>query len=441
MPTSWIAISVWICLFLSAHGEDAGILQPRSCDFYESHAYPATYNVDLNVTCGVSASAPLARHPAFTQGLGLFASRDFPDGEVIAWVPESAHIWEPSIPWSLRHAVAEACEPRAYGDSVLAVSLLVERRDANSRFKHYVAALAQITIPEVGNIVSFTDDHLSVLSASRLDLTERFQGALRCIEAAGRSIDALRTAPPSRGEQLWAYGVVRTRALKLRGRLALIPVIDLANHAATPNAEVGVQEPGGGGILRSLRKLALGEEVTISYGRKASNLELLATHGFVMQPNPVGPLLPVDFTVAIALGSDETSSSPDTGGACKGALSSPHLQRAARLLLDAQSAQCLEERLLKYYEHHPAEIDVLSPLHLEVKGAELLGMACRQVLEEYRKVASVINRLQQHGQRVQDWLMLQVAHEAAEDMRLLKTCSDAAKAHDDGLRAEQRNDL
>jgi len=325
-----------------------------------------------------------------------------------------------------------------YDESLLAVALLVETRDAHSRFKHYIASLGQITLPEIGNIVTFTDDQLSVLNVSRPDYIERFESALHCIEVAKPSIEALRHNPPSKGEQLWAYGIVKSRAVKLKGRLALAPIVDLVNHGLDPSAELGVRESGGV-MLRSLRQLSAGDQVTVSYGYRMSNIELLAMHGFVMPGNQVGPLLPVDFAVAIDLDGDEGQSSSGEIGACKEALSTPHLESDTKLLLDIKSAQCMEDRLFKYYEQHPTEIDVLSPLHIEARGMELIGLVCQQVYERYRNVAITINRLQQHGQRIHDWLMLQVAHEAVEDMRLLTTCADAARANQ-GV-PKERDDL
>jgi len=142
--------------------------------------------------------------------------------------------------------LAEACEPHAYAEAVLATALLVERRDTDSRFKHYVAALAQVTLPELGNIATFANDHLRVLNVTRPDLVASFTSAMSCIEAVQHSIASLHEVPASKGEQLWAYGIVRSRSLHIQGRLALVPVIELANHGRDPNVELTTLAPDGG---------------------------------------------------------------------------------------------------------------------------------------------------------------------------------------------------
>lgn len=429
------------CASLDLH-QVPGAPPPRSCDFYESHAYPATYNVELNVSCGVRIAAPGATGAVAAHGLGLFASRHFPQGETIAWIPESAHLWEPNIPWPIRHVVAENCEPKAYDESLLAVELLVERRDSNSRFKHYIAALAQVTLPEMQNIVLFAKDHISVLNVTQPGIAGSLQSSLRCMEAVLPKIEALREVPPSKGEQLWSLGIVKSRALRLRGRLALVPVADLANHGQQPSAEVSTREPDGGLQFQSLRSLAAGEEVTVAYGLRPNNLELLAQYGFVMPQNPSGMLLPFDFNALVDIeehreGLDELEQLKR----CGEALRSPRLWRDTPMLLEAVPARCLQDRLRRYYELHPSEMAVVSDGHVQTRALELMGQLCRQLLQRYRSVAAVVNRLQQHGQRARDWLTLQVAHEAVEDMRLLTTCTNAAKSREGEAEAAERDDL
>jgi len=405
--------------------------QSRSCDFYESHAFPATYNVDLNVSCDDGVLTTDVVEASASIGLALRTARAFPAGESIVWLPQSSYIWEPNIPWQIRHAVADVCVPRAYAECVLAVALLVERRDAHSRFKYYIAALAQITVLQMRNIVTFARDHLQVLNVTRPDLVDGFETAMRCIRDAQVSIAALIDVPASHGEQLWAYGIVTSRAVKIKGRLALVPVLDLANHAYPASGELTVLEPGGTVALRSLRDLAAGEEITLVYGARMTNLELLAKYGFVDQKQN-DLVLPYDFNNVFqtekATNADDQEEISDLDS-CEQALRLPQLRSDAPLLLDAEPEKCLQQRLVKYFEHHYTEIDLLDNNNVQHKALELIGQLCEQLLSKYKQASGTINRLRQHGQLIKDWVSLELTHCAIDDMRLLDTCITTARSH------------
>ena len=60
---------------------------------------------------------------------------------------------------------------------------------------------------------------------------------------------------------------------------ALMPVLDMANHSASPNARVRQSAVSGDYQLQATRAIAAGEEVTISYG-DLSNDDLFLNHGF-----------------------------------------------------------------------------------------------------------------------------------------------------------------
>jgi len=181
----------------------------------------------------------------------------------------------------------------------------------------------------------------------------------------------------------------------------------------------------------------------LSYGQRDSNLGLLATQGFITPQNPNGALLPFDFNTVYQIRRPNEDIAPEAAEKehCAQALRSPQLFRDAPLLLDAAPAKCLEDRLFRYYEHHYTEIDVLNTEKIHIKALELMSRICQQLLRKYRQVSSTINRLQQHGQRVNDWLTLQVTHEAVEDMRLLEACEGAAKKLLEKSQAKVRDDL
>jgi hypothetical protein len=87
---------------------------------------------------------------------------------------------------------------------------------------------------------------------------------------------------------------VQSRAMtfQLGGRhddynvVALIPVIDLANHSFTPTAFAGPSRNGQRLQLQPLRALKAGEAVTISYIAEANNDDLMRDYGFVVPGNP-----------------------------------------------------------------------------------------------------------------------------------------------------------
>ncbi|KAG6609577.1 Ribosomal N-lysine methyltransferase set10 [Phytophthora cinnamomi] len=89
----------------------------------------------------------------------------------------------------------------------------------------------------------------------------------------------------------WAYSMVSSRAFKVADSQepTLLPVIDMANHAAENPAAHIVKTETGSFQLVTLRKVEKDESVTISYG-DLSNAQLLCRYGFVL-PTPV----PSDF--------------------------------------------------------------------------------------------------------------------------------------------------
>ncbi|KAG1711006.1 hypothetical protein DVH05_013726 [Phytophthora capsici] len=81
----------------------------------------------------------------------------------------------------------------------------------------------------------------------------------------------------------WAYSMVSSRAFKVAdaSEPTLLPVIDMANHAAENPAAHIVKTESGSFQLVALRKVEKNEPVTISYG-DLSNAQLLCRYGFVL---------------------------------------------------------------------------------------------------------------------------------------------------------------
>lgn len=108
-----------------------------------------------------------------------------------------------------------------------------------------------------------------------------------------------RTSGSGLSPLLWAFAACRSRCVHiLPDYYAVIPIIDVANHAMEPSAEVNFLvsnsdadinsgSPDGKIItLCATRDLAEGDEVTISYGDQYSNRRLFVQYGFVVEDNP-----------------------------------------------------------------------------------------------------------------------------------------------------------
>mmetsp|Transcript_24988 Transcript_24988/g.54325 ORF Transcript_24988/g.54325 Transcript_24988/m.54325 type:complete len:401 (+) Transcript_24988:697-1899(+) len=84
----------------------------------------------------------------------------------------------------------------------------------------------------------------------------------------------------------WALACVTSRAFRVRGPshpAACLPLIDMANHSFTPNAEV-LPTPNGVGLFAK-RKVAADEPLLLSYG-PLSNDFLFMDYGFIVPDNP-----------------------------------------------------------------------------------------------------------------------------------------------------------
>ena len=107
-------------------------------------------------------------------------------------------------------------------------------------------------------------------------------------------VSALRTATSLPLDHVrWALGTVATRSCFWPGRggMCLVPFGDLLNHEnpapeapADLGALFGFDQTSRAYVFRAQRRFAKGEEIFISYGRKA-NVELLSIYGFALEEN------------------------------------------------------------------------------------------------------------------------------------------------------------
>lgn len=81
----------------------------------------------------------------------------------------------------------------------------------------------------------------------------------------------------------WAFSIVSSRAHRIGGTDspgALLPVLDVANHSASPNARLAKSPASGEYQLVATAAIAAGDEVTVSYG-PLGNDELVLDYGFM----------------------------------------------------------------------------------------------------------------------------------------------------------------
>lgn len=280
----------------------------------EASAFPAdaTALVDEQVgavaeRCGLrTGRLDVADGP---NGRGLFAAKDFEPGEPLLAVPlglcvlveRAEAISVPGASWAeLTSGKVEGFErmqtfhetyPLPW--SIRASLALLDLVDGSGgRFWQQYASL--LPAPEDYSLPLVLPDELLDLMAdetlaeeSREQRRELFAMCPSLAEADGS--DGL-----ERRGALWAAACVRSRGFALGDELfAVAPFLDMANHTARPNAEVGTQAitrlggaPTGNLQLVATRPIKAGEEVTISYGPALTNEQLFTRYGFTLEPPP-----------------------------------------------------------------------------------------------------------------------------------------------------------
>ena len=211
------------------------------------------------------------------------AARNLATGERVLHVPRALWFDLAQVRTPVGEAIANL--PLASDQTSLAVALIAERRDPDSRWRPYLDALpdrfpglptfqdAAALAPLVGSPVlddvarrrrAVLDDHAAVVERVRpwLDL--------------------------SLAELAWGCAIAASRvfATELEGApgRALIPIADALDHG-TGDVTYRCDAVAGGMEITAARSLAAGEEIHLSYGRK-SNARLFSGYGFCVPDNP-----------------------------------------------------------------------------------------------------------------------------------------------------------
>jgi len=211
------------------------------------------------------------------------AARDLAPGERVLHVPRE--LWFDLA--QARTPVGEAIAnlPLASEQTPLAVALIAERHDPESRWRPYLDALpdrfpgmpmfqdAAALAPLVGSPV------LDAVARRRRAVLDDHAAVAKRLEPW---LD-LSLAELAWGGAICASRVFATTALGVAGR-ALIPIADTLDHGSG-DVEYRCDDAAAGMVITAARTLTAGEEVHLSYGRK-SNVRLLSGYGFCVPENP-----------------------------------------------------------------------------------------------------------------------------------------------------------
>jgi hypothetical protein len=223
-------------------------------------------------------------------GWGLRAAGAAAAGAVLATVPAAAMLRaDAALDGGVLKGAGEEAAAAEFWQLPLALRLLREQLAPASAWAGYTRALPG----RFGSLpLCYRADELRALKseviAARVEALEALNERLARTLAASTDA-ALRAAfpgaRPSASDLQWACCAASSRALLLGGGregddAALVPLLDLVNHASAPNCQL-VRDPASGALSLVAREpLAAGAACTLDYGRHGS-VERMWRYGFV----------------------------------------------------------------------------------------------------------------------------------------------------------------
>ncbi|CAE7450401.1 set10 [Symbiodinium sp. CCMP2456] len=209
--------------------------------------------------------------------------------------------------WVARECHAPAgVHPLAPGEELPGASMLLRRRlvDAVAKPSPFVKAMQPPgSIPlqlATGSLADGPPESLTAALRGTSLLRHTLSLRTKLLEAVGPELQQADDRQHLWELSVWAQSVIMSRAFKIpkgSDRLVLIPIVDIANHAAThkvANADVRNNADGSVSMV-AVRDIAQGEEVRICYG-EYTNEQLLFCYGFVIPDNPCqGLVCPLQF--------------------------------------------------------------------------------------------------------------------------------------------------
>lgn len=227
-------------------------------------------------------------------GLGLLSGDDVSAGDVVVSVPSdcmlSTSFDAVALNPQLGSLIKSVPSDPAYTSARLALVLLAERaRGERSDFATYVGSLPKAyTLPifwspdAITQLRGYPNVQRRLLKQAKFIST--FASEHLVTAAANDAFSGLRVDADAYG---WANAACSSRAFRIGGdgERALVPIIDLGNHAPKGAANCDVRGTLGGRVeLVANRPIALGEELTYCYG-DLSNDDFLIDYGFLPAKN------------------------------------------------------------------------------------------------------------------------------------------------------------
>ena len=213
-------------------------------------------------------------------GLGLLAMDAMKPGDVAVSVPRACILGAERADPSLQPLIESI--PSDFWAARLAIRLLAERAkgDSSHMAPHIRSLPSTYPLP-----IFWTPEAIEGLSGypavhHRLLKTVRFISSFSAEHLATASDDMFGGVNVGADAFGWAIASCSSRAFLVGGERELVPVIDLGNHAARGCANCEVAAASGRVELIVQRPVAMGEEITYTYGA-LGNDDMLLDYGFV----------------------------------------------------------------------------------------------------------------------------------------------------------------
>eukprot|EP00897_Mesotaenium_endlicherianum_P010636 jgi/Mesen1/9600/ME000657S08867 len=238
---------------------------------------------------GVNAAETAVRPGIVPEGLGLLARRHIAVGDEVAVIPNSLCISLETVRGSPIGKVVGDDKPWV----ALALFILLEKADENSKWKPYLDILPE----KLDSPLFWSDEELAELQGSQL--LGQVEGYRELLHAEYERVSQQLLAPhPELFPEglitlesfMWAFGILRSRAFPpLIGEdMALVPLLDLANHAsARVPPKAGPWEKKSAGLFDRQQVVSMkagfqhapGQQVMMEYGAAKSNGQLALDYG------------------------------------------------------------------------------------------------------------------------------------------------------------------